>query len=240
VSAGEDRVRSATEADETRKRLEEERGLLAEAKQSLSDAFAKLAGDALRQNAAELREQNANDLDQRKLAIESLVKPVGESLVKMDQESRSLEQSRADAYGGLRTQLAALASSHSELKSETSNLVAALRAPKVRGTWGEVQLRRVLELAGMLERCDFYAQPTLETSEGRLRPDVRVQLPGGMSVVIDAKVPLDAYLEALAAETAERRALKLREHSRQVRARVNDLSSKKYAEHVTPAAEFVI
>lgn len=237
--------------EETEKRLDEEKGLLDKAKEQLSDTFRALAADALHQNndgflalATErlntVRSEAASELEARKQEIETLVKPLGDSLAEMTKQIRSLEQARSTAYGTLTEQVRSLISTQDLLRTETGNLVKALRAPIVRGRWGEVQLKRVVELAGMIERCDFFQQESVDTESGRLRPDMRVQLPGGKNIVVDAKAPLQAYLDALEAPTDELRITKLKEHARQVRDHMVKLGAKNYWDHLQPTPEFVV
>ena len=237
--------------EETEKRLDEEKGLLDKAKEHLSDTFRALAADALHQNndgflalATErlntVRSEAAGELEARKQEIETLVKPLGDSLAEMTKQIRSLEQARSTAYGTLTEQVRSLISTQDLLRTETGNLVKALRAPIVRGRWGEVQLKRVVELAGMIERCDFFQQESVDTESGRLRPDMRVQLPGGKNIVVDAKAPLQAYLDALEAPTDELRITKLKEHARQVRDHMVKLGAKNYWDHLQPTPEFVV
>ena len=195
--------------------------------QSNNDQFLQLAGESL----ARFQEGARGDLDKRQQAIVDLVKPVRDSLDKVDVKLRDLEVARTGAYATLSTQVGALL-------SETGKLSQALRAPHVRGRWGEIQLKRVVEMAGMLEHCDFEAQPTGE--DGRLRPDLVVRLPGRKNVVVDAKAPLQAYLDAIDAPDEAARALKLADHGRQVRAHMSALSRKAYWEQFEPAPEFVI
>ncbi len=237
--------------EETERRLEEEKGLLDKAKEQLSDTFRALAADALHQNndgflalATErlntVRSEAAGDLEARKQEIETLVKPLGDSLAEMTKQIRSLEQARSAAYGTLTEQVRSLISTQDLLRTETGNLVKALRTPTVRGRWGEVQLKRVVELAGMIERCDFFQQESVDTESGRLRPDMRVQLPGGKNIVVDEKAPLQAYLDALEAPTDELRMTKLKEHARQVRDHMVKLGAKNYWDHLQPTPEFVV
>ncbi len=237
--------------EEAEKRLEEEKGLLDKAKEQLSDTFRALAADALHQNndgflalATErlntVRSEAAGELEARKQEIETLVKPLGDSLAEMTKQIRSLEQARSTAYGTLTEQVRSLISTQDLLRTETGNLVKALRAPIVRGRWGEVQLKRVVELAGMIERCDFFQQESVDTETGRLRPDMRVQLPGGKNIVVDAKAPLQAYLDALEAPTDDLRMTKLKEHARQVRDHMVKLGAKNYWDHLQPTPEFVV
>ncbi|MBS0211453.1 MAG: DNA recombination protein RmuC [Planctomycetes bacterium] len=222
-----------------------------DAQKQLSDAFKALAADALKHNnesflelattnLAKYQEAARGDLDKRQQAINELVKPVKESLDKFDGKIQELEKTRVGAYAGLTEQVRSLLESQKELRSETANLVNALRAPAVRGRWGEVQLRRVVELAGMQEHCDFYEQETLDTDEGRLRPDMLVQLPGNKTIVVDSKVPLAAYLEAIEATDDETRKARLEEHAGQVRNHIYALSKKSYYEALESSPEFVV
>ena len=249
------RVEHETSARELERSLGEQRRLLDEAEGKLGDTFQALAAQALQQSqqgfmalAAEkmssMRDQAAGDLDARQkahqTAIEGLVKPVRESIDKVDQQIRAIERERGHAYGALSEQVRGLASSQERLQVETGNLVNALRAPAVRGRWGEIQLRRVVELAGMLEHCDFDQQPTVNTDDGRLRPDLIVRLPNGRNLVVDAKAPLGAYLEALEAPTVEARAACLDKHAAQVRAHIQKLSAKGYWEQFSTSPEYVV
>jgi DNA recombination protein RmuC len=159
---------------------------------------------------------------------------------KMDGELRALERARGDAYVRLTEQVRLLADGQKYLHAETASLVSALRAPAVRGRWGEIQLRRVVEMVGMVEHCDFVEQATAVTPDGRLRPDLVVRLPAGVSVVVDAKAPLVAYLEAQGAASEEQRAALLRQHAAQVRAHVQKLGSKSYWEQFSPSPELVV
>jgi DNA recombination protein RmuC len=238
-------------ADEMRLRFEEQQRLLADAERKLSDTFRALAADVLkttnesfltlageRFNSAK-REASA-ELEARQNAIEGIVAPVKETLATLDGQIRAIENARSAAYGTLSEQVKSLMETQGQLRSETANLVKALRAPVVRGRWGEIQLKRVVEMAGMIDHCDFYEQGTVSTDDGRLRPDLLVRLPGDKNIVIDAKAPLQAYLEALEAPTDELRAAKLKEHAVQVRNHTAKLSAKAYWEHLQPTPEFVV
>jgi DNA recombination protein RmuC len=240
-----------TKVMELKGRLEEQRGLLASAETRLGDTFRSLAADALAANTQRFmtiaserlraeRTQTDAALEARQRAIEGLVGPVRESLDKVDSKIQALEKERGQAHGQLMEQVRGLAAAHDRLQAETGSLARALRSPAVRGRWGEMQLRRVVELAGMVEHCDFAQQVTLVGDERRLRPDLVVRLPGGRHVVVDAKVPLEGYLQAMeAASEADRRA-RLREHGAQVRAHLLKLSSKAYWAELPMAPEFVV
>ncbi len=240
-----------TRADETTKHAEEQKALLAQARHELAEAFQALSGEALKQNNEAflnlaktsfqtLQAEAKGDLAQRQQAIDELVKPLSESLHRYDEQMRQLEQSRQAAYGGLDQHLKALAESQQRLQQETGNLVNALRAPAVRGRWGEITLKRVAELAGMVAHCDFVEQESVAVEDGRLRPDMIVQLPGGRQIIVDAKTVLAAYLEAHEATTDERRLDGLRRHAAQVRARMDELSLKAYWSQFEQAPEFVV
>jgi DNA recombination protein RmuC len=240
-----------TRLAEERKAAAEKLALLSEAQAKLSDAFKALSSEALKSNNAaflnlahatleKFQEGARNDLDKRQTAIDQLVKPVQETLHKFDVKIGEIEKSRIEAYGGLTQQVRGLADSHVTLQRETSNLVKALGSPRVRGRWGEVQLRRVVEIAGMLEYCDFDQQVHVESDDGILRPDLVVRLPGGKSVVVDAKTPMAAYLEAIEAPDELTRKAKLIEHARSIREHMISLSKKAYWEQFQPAPEFVV
>jgi len=246
-----ERVALATTLELERKQTEEKLRVLDEAQRRLSDAFKALAAEALKNNNQQFlelakanlgvfQERAKGDLDKRQQAIGDLVKPVKESLEKVDEKIRQLEKAREGAYQGLREQVGSLVESQKELRAETSNLVKALRRPQVRGRWGEIQLRRVVELAGMLEHCDFYQQQSTDTEQGRLRPDLLVRLPAGKNIVVDSKAPLAAYLEAVDSPDDQTRTERLKDHARQVRAHIVALGKKSYFEQFDPAPEFVV
>jgi DNA recombination protein RmuC len=230
----------------------EERLRFAEgSRQELANTFKALSADALRSNndsflqlartAFEgLHDSSRNDLEARQAAIGEVVRPLKESLEKVDQKIQELEASRAQAYGGLTEQLRALSTAHGTLEREANRLAVALRSPTVRGRWGEIQLQRVVEMAGMLAYCDFTLQTTADTEDGRLRPDLVVRLPGEKNVVIDAKAPLDGYLDALDALDEETRKRKLRTHAQQIRTHLGKLGQKSYWSQFQPAPEFVV
>jgi DNA recombination protein RmuC len=210
--------------------------LSAEALKSNNHAFLQLANATL-QN---FQTQAKGDLELRQKAVETLVAPINESLKQVDQQIQQLEVARREAYGDLTAQVRSLISTQEKLQSETGNLVRALRAPTVRGRWGEIQLKRVVELAGMLPYCDFVEQETINTASGRLRPDLIVRLPGEKNVVVDAKTPLLAYLDAIESTDDDLRRQKLADHAAQVRAHMTQLSSKSYWEQFESTPEFVV
>jgi len=214
-------------------------------------AFKALSADALARNnqafldlarstLAETQQAARGDLDLRQQAIREMVAPVRASLEKVDAQIHELEKSRAGAYAALTEQVRSLAESQVQLRGETGKLVTALRSPTVRGNWGEMQLRRVVEMTGMVERCDFLSQTTLFGDDGRLRPDLLVQLPGGRTIVVDAKTPLDAYLKAVEAAAPAERAHWQSEHARQVRTHITALGRKSYWEQFDHAPEFAV
>ncbi len=236
---------------EERKSGEEKLRLLDEARTRLSDAFQALSAEALRNaNASflQLAKESLSthqaaakgDLEKRQQAIAEMVAPVRDSLGKLDVKIGAIEKEREGAYRQITEQVTSLQSTQEQLKREASNLVQALRAPQVRGRWGEIQLRRVVELAGMVNYCDFSEQVTVETDDGRQRPDLMVRLPGGKTVVVDSKVPLAAYLDAVAVPDETARRSKLADHARHVRDHVTALSRKSYWDQFRPAPEFVV
>lgn len=199
-------------------------------------AFLQLAEQAL----AKLHLQGKHDLEQKEKAVEALVKPLRESLEKTSEQIRLMEQARHEAYGSLSKHLESMAQTQQLLQSETRNLVQALRRPEVRGQWGELTLKRLAELAGMVEHCDFYEQTTRDTEAGRLRPDMIVRLPDGREIVVDVKTPLDAYLNAVEAADDETRRRHLEHHARKVRERVKELAAKSYWSQFRRAPDFVV
>jgi DNA recombination protein RmuC len=227
--------------------LETERGALKEAQAKLMDSFKALSADALRSNNqsflelaretfGKLHQQSADELGKRQQAIDSMVKPLKESLEKVDAKIGEIEKARATAYGQLSEQLKSLGTAQVSLQAEASKLTTALRSTTTAGTWGELQLRRVVEMSGMSSYCDF----TEQQSAGGFRPDLVVRLPGGQQIVIDAKAPNDAYREAANASDEVVRVAKLLEHSTKVRSHIDALGSKNYWEQFQPSPEFVV
>lgn len=245
------RVAAETRLEEALKRVEEHHTTLAQAKLELTETFQALSGTALqRNNEAFLNLATATfqvaqaeakgELSRRQQAIDELVKPLHETLARYADQLRQVEQSRQAAYGGLDQHLRLLAESQQRLQQETGQLVQALRTPTVRGRWGEMTLRRVAELAGMVPHCDFFEQENAASEEGRVRPDMVVRLPGGRQIVIDAKAVLSAYLEAHDAPDDGKRVERLKRHAVQVRSRMEELSLKAYWTQFDLAPEFVV
>ena len=244
-------AREAQGAEE-RKGMAEKLALLEDAKKRLADAFHALSSEALRKNnqsflelaketLGTFQESAKGDLEKRQQAINEVVTPVRESLAKVDAQIHELEKNRVGAYESLHAQVKSLLETQHQLRAETGNLVKALRAPNVRGRWGEVQLRRVVEMAGMVDHCDFYEQKSMTGEDGgALRPDLLVRLPGNKIIVVDAKAPVAAYLDALEAPDDVTRAEQSIRHAAHVRAHIEALSRKAYWEQFDPAPEFVV
>jgi DNA recombination protein RmuC len=248
-----ERERASLEAElvHSEQAAAEKLALLDDAEKKLREAFAALSADALRANSqsfldlartalGEVQQAASADLALRQQAIDALVKPVTDTLAQVDVQLRAVETARQGHYAEIKQHIELVAQSHRTLHGETQNLVRALRAPAVRGRWGEIQLRRVVELAGMVEHCDFDEQPSADTSDGRLRPDLVIHLPGGKRVVVDAKAPLEAYLEAATTPDDTAREAALRRHAARVRAHMAGLGAKQYWAQFQPAPEFAV
>ena len=240
-------LRLAEERQETAQNLK----LMAEAREAMENMFKSHAADALRNNnqsflelakatLSEFQQGARGDLEKRQLAIDQLVAPVRASLDKVDEKIAALERARENAYGELRQQFAQMSATHKQLSDQTGNLVSALRQSHVRGRWGEMQLRRVVEMAGMMLHCDFVEQPGAESEDGRLRPDLIVRLPGNRQIVVDAKAPINAYMDAHEASTDELRKAKIQLHAQQVRRHLDALAKKSYWEQFQPSPEVVV
>lgn len=201
-----------------------------------SDAFLKLASETMEK----FQERAKQEFEKKEQKISQELKPVKESLEKFDGKIKELEHARIGAYVSIKEQVASLLQTQKDLKTETGNLVKALRTPIVRGRWGEMQLRRVVEMAGMIEHCDFLEQQTLSTDEKKSRPDLLVRLPGNRYLIIDAKAPLSAYLDALECDDEKIAKLKLKDHARQIRQHMTLLSRKSYWEELPHTPDFVI
>ena len=245
-------ARASTSLEHERRSAEEKAAAIEQAREELTTSFKALSSDALARNNRAFLELADSTLDRyqtkasddfkgRAQAIGQLVKPIREALERVDGQMQQAEQGRRQAHGALSEQIRLLAESGERLRSETGNLVTALRAPAVRGRWGEMQLRRVVEVAGMLAHCDFEEQATVQSDGQALRPDLVVRLPGGKSVVVDAKAPLAAYLDAVdATDDPDTQAARLRDHARQLGDHVAKLSAKAYWEQFDAAPDFVI
>jgi DNA recombination protein RmuC len=237
---------------EERKAAAEKLKLVADAEAALSNAFKALSSDALKQNnqsfidlatatLGKFQETAKGDLEARQKAVDAMVLPIRESLQKVDGKLGEIEKDRLSAYSSLNEQLRGLVETHLPvLRNETANLVKALRQPTTRGRWGELQLKRVVEMAGMLDYCDFLEQENCTTEDGRLRPDMIVKLPGGRNIVVDAKAPVSAYLDALETTDDATQRLRLAQHAQQVRSHIMTLGRKAYWEQFTLSPEFVV
>jgi DNA recombination protein RmuC len=249
----EQKLRATAEKDALaqRENLAEQRRLLDDAQTKLKEAFQSLAGEALQASSRQfidlakarfdsLQKEAEGDLEQRKVAIQGMVDPLGKALNELRAEVGRVESARQEAYGGLRAEVQLLVTTSKELRQETGGLVSSLKQPQIKGKWGELTLRRAVELSGMSPHCDFVEQQSVDTEEGRLRPDLVVHLPGGTQIVIDAKVPLHAFLTALSAQSdAEHRAAMV-QHAALVRDHITRLSAKEYWKQFEPTPEFVV
>ena len=233
------------------KAAEEKIALLKDMKTNLEETVQSLSSSALEKNNrafldlansafTKYLESAKTDFEHRSKAVKDIVSPVKEALNKYDEQIRAVEREREKAYGGLSQQVISLSQTQTELQKETGKLVKAMRVPHVRGRWGEITLRRVAELSGMENQCDFYEQPTTSSADGVLRPDMMVCLPGSRRIIVDAKVPLSAYLDALEAETEEQREKRLNAHARHVQNHIRQLSQKAYWAQFDPSPEFVV
>ena len=247
----EGRTKAETRMEVISRSVDDQKTLLTQARQELHASFEALSGQALKQNNdafltlarasfETLQAEAKGELSQRHQAIGELVKPLEESLQRYREQLQQAEQVRQREYGGLDQQLKFMAESHQRLQQETGNLVKALRAPAVRGRWGEMTLRRVAELAGMVAHCDFIEQDSVDSMEGLLRPDMVVYLPAGRQIVVDAKTVLAAYLDAYEAQDDQQRVAHLRRHANQVRTRMDALSLKAYWTQFGQTPEFVV
>lgn len=225
--------------------------LMKEDRDRLSDSFKALSSEIFRetsrsfmdlagQTISRYMDSARAELDKRDKAVEGMIQPVKEALERFDASGKTLETERSKAYGSLSEQVTALAKGQQALEKETARLVKALRQPHVRGRWGEMTLRRAAEMAGMSENCDFLEQTSADGEEGKLRPDMLIRLPGGRNIIVDAKTPISAYMDAMESETDEERAARLKDHARQVQTHVMKLSQKAYWKQFSPTPEFVV
>lgn len=240
-----------TKLAEQEKASKEKLALLDEARQKLSDAFKALSAEALKVSSTQFlevakitldkyHEGAKSELEKRQKAIDELVKPLKESLTKVDGKLGEMDKARSAGFATLSEQVKSLLTSEAELKKETANLVTALRRPTVRGRWGEIQLRRVVEIAGMMDYCDFRTQESAATETGRIRPDMVVRLPNDRLIVVDSKTPLEGYLESIEADDDSTRTEKLRQHARAVRTHIQSLGAKGYWDQFAQTPEFVV
>lgn len=245
------RVAAETRLIETEVNLKEQRNLLSEATLRLSDTFGSLSAEALKSNNQAflalaqttfetIQTQAKGDIESRQRAIDGMIAPLKESLDNYEKQVIEMENSRQSAYGRLDEQLRTMVGASQQLQKETGSLVTALRAPQTRGRWGEMTLRRTAELAGMSQYCDFDEQQTMTTETGRQRPDMIVNLPGGRRIVVDAKAPLQAFLDAAAATSEDDRQLQLARHAQLVRTHMNHLASRGYTEQFDFSPEVVV
>jgi DNA recombination protein RmuC len=237
--------------EEERKASAEKLELLNTAQTKLSDAFKALSSEALKSNnqsfldlarttLEKFQEGAKGDLESRQKAIDSIVIPVRETLEKVDVKLQDMEKIRSQAYGKITEQVESLIRTQEQLKGETTRLVQALRRPQVKGRWGEMQLRRVVEISGMLKHCDFEEQASANVEDGKIRPDLVIKLPGAKNVIVDAKAPLEGYLNAVEANDEEKRKVELKNHAKQIRDHMSRLGSKYYWDQFQPAPEFVV
>jgi DNA recombination protein RmuC len=251
MSARQECARLGAQLEAARADAAEKIALLQGAELRLREAFSALSSEALKQNnesflqlartsLSEFQRAATTDLEGRQKAIESIIQPLRESLTRVDTKLQEVERGRASTQAQLAEQIRSLTQAQQVLQTETSRLSRALRSPNVRGQWGELQLRRVLENAGLIEGSHYELKESIQTEEGRLTPDAVVKLPGGKNVVLDAKVPLTAYLEAAEADDDERRDARLRDHARQVKEHVTRLANKSYWAHFQPAPDIVV
>ena len=247
----EDNARLETLLESQHESMQEKARTLSEVRRNIETTFKSLAGDALRSNSSEflklaevnfrhLHSKASGALEQREKAVESMVTPIREALEKTDEQIRKMEKERQQAFGSLNQHLRFMAEAQEQLRGETRNLVQALRRPEVRGQWGELTLKRLAELAGMVEHCDFEQQHSVDTEQGKQRPDMVVRMPGEREIIVDAKAPMDAYLSAVEAGDETQRKRELQRHTRNLRDRVRELASKGYWKHRSESLDFVV
>jgi DNA recombination protein RmuC len=249
----ESNLRAAAEASlsKTEENLKQQRALLDEAQAKLSDAFRSLAGEALNESTnqflklAESRLETmqvdaTSQLNSKKVEIDGIVNPLNEALKELKAELNRVESSRQEAYGQLTSQVHALNDMNRQLRDETGSLVNSLRQPQIKGKWGELTLRRAIELAGLSPHCDFNEQHRVETEDGILRPDLVIHVAGGKHIVVDSKVPLHAFLNVVSAQNENDRLAAMKSHVDLVRKHIRDLSSKTYWSQFEQTPELVV
>jgi DNA recombination protein RmuC len=240
-----------TELGHERIRALEKQAALEQLNLQLKDTFNAMATEALNSNneqflrlakesLGQFHIKAEGELEKREKAVENMVKPIRDALEKTEKQVERMESGRQQAHGALTKHLETMAESHRLLQSQTRNLVQALRRPEVRGQWGELTLKRLAELAGMVEHCDFQEQASVQTDNGQQRPDMIVRMPDKREIIVDAKTPLDAYLSAVEAVNDEERKTRLQQHARNVRARIRELSSKSYWQQFRHSPDFVV
>jgi len=245
------KVEALTRLEAAQKSFEEQKALIDTMKKEMTDTFNALSSAALKSSSEDflrLASQHLGNivtdtkgrLGEHQTAIDGLVKPLQEALKRYEDQSNAIEAKRRQDYGGLEEQIKTLTSTHQQLQRETNSLVTALRKPQVSGSWGQLSLKRTAELAGMASYCDFYEQVSVNTETGRLRPDMMIRLPNGREIVVDAKAPVDAYLNAISASSEEERQKGLTNYVNQVRAHMNALGAKSYWEQFPKSPEIVV
>ncbi|MDH5377623.1 MAG: DNA recombination protein RmuC [Gammaproteobacteria bacterium] len=252
VSRYKDEITRLNAEKQALEQVQKERAMAMEqARNQLSDSFKAMSADALsknnqaflnlaRESLQQFHIQAKNDFDQKEKSVENLIKPIKDALEKTEQQIRSIEKDRKESFGALSQHLQSLAETQQHLHGETRKLVQAFRRPEVRGQWGEMTLRRLAELAGMVQHCDFSEQVTSDNKESRSRPDMIVKLPAGREIVVDAKTPLDGYLNAMEAEGDDAKQQSLAQHARHVRERVKELAQKSYWSQFKNSPDFVV
>ena len=245
-------IQSQANLESARKEIENSKVILNNAQSQFGSLFQSMASHALKQNSSEflkLAQENLkqhqiqanSELKQREQAVENLIKPIKEVMERTDKQIHAMEKERQNAYGSLTKHLESIAESHRMLQSETQNLVKALRRPEVRGQWGELSLKRLAELAGMVEHCDFSEQTQVRDDDGKgFRPDMIIRMPDEREVIVDAKTPLDAYLSAVESDDSQQQQHFLDRHAKNVRSRVRELTSKAYWNQFKNSPDFVV
>ena len=245
------RTEAETRLEQVRESLRDQQRLVKETTARLTDTFRALSADALKSNNqsfldlakqsfASIVAETKGDVGKRQEAIDALIRPIQDTLKRYEQQVVAMEETRQRTFGGLEEQLKQLSASQGQLQRETGNLVKALRRPDVRGRWGEMTLHRVVELAGMSAHCDYEPQVTVTGDDGRVRPDLLVRLPNTRTIVVDSKVPLDAYLDAIEANDEDTRRAALQRHAQQLRTHMTQLAAKSYWEQFPQTPEFVV